>query len=67
MFGTDFPIFTRTVSAAKFIESIVGPAAGEGGLLTERELTMLFSTNALRFLDGPRAPSFIRTAARALR
>lgn len=63
MFGTDFPVFTRPVSAAYFIGSLLNDGERLGATLTDAEFRMFFSTNALRFLDGPRAPAFIRAAA----
>ena len=63
MFGTDFPVFARPFSAACFIGSLLNDGARLGATLTDAEWTMFFSTNALRFLDGPRAPAFIRAAA----
>ena len=63
MFGTDFPVFTKPVSAAYFAGSLLNDGPRLGIHLTDRELTRLFSTNALAFLNGPRAPAFIRAAA----
>ncbi len=64
MFGTDFPVFTRPVSAAYFVGSVLNDGPQLGIRFTDNELNMLFSTNALRFLDGPRAPAFIRSVAK---
>lgn len=66
MFGTDFPVFARPVSAARFVGSLINDGPRLGITLTDGELTRLFSTNALRFLDGQRAPAFIQTAAARL-
>ena len=63
MFGTDFPVFTRPVSAAYYVDSILNDSARLGVELRDGELARFFSTNALSLLDGPYAPRFIRDAA----
>lgn len=63
MFGTDFPVFTRPVSAAYFVSSILNDGERLGIALRDEDLVGFFSTNALRFLDGPHAPGFVRSAA----
>lgn len=64
MFGTDFPVFTKAVSAATFVGSLINDGSRLGVTLSKSELRRLFSTNALAFLNGPQAPAFIKAAAR---
>lgn len=64
MFGTDYPVFSRPMSAKSFVSSLISDGPRLGITISDLELATLFSTNALRFLDGPHAPAFIRSAAR---
>jgi len=66
MFGTDHPIFPRTVSAGEWVDIWINKSTLVGFQFDDALLSKFFSTNALAMLNGPRAPNFIRAAVQNL-
>lgn len=66
MFGSDFPVFSRTVSADEWVDLWVNRSTAAGVRFADADLIKFFSSNAVSMLDGPCAPAFIRAAARSL-
>lgn len=51
MFGSDYPVFSRTVSEKAWVEVFTVEARRRGIAFTDAELNLFFSDNAQEFLD----------------
>lgn len=66
MFGSDFPVFDRQISIARWTSTLIDDSAKAGYRFSQSDYRRFFSSNTLHLLDGPQAPAFIQQAAARL-